>query len=338
MKKCALLIVLLVAISTAVRGQSTALCGSLPPRLVVGQWARVTYDTTGAENVVNLREDPSTQRERVGTVQTGDMIFVTDGPVCSEGLHWWQIEVSRTGMLAALTPPQTAATADVMHTGWVAEGLDAYWFDPLGSLAVIEGEDGLRRVFRVDDQGEALERAGCVRPPDVYTQIEWGFATFNVRTVTMLQQAQRLYSEAGGFVRLEDMIVQGSYTPGVSASFGTHDAGGAVDISVRSRVDFSVLSTEIPLLLDALRTAGFAAWLRRPDELYPGSPIHIHAIAIGDAEQSQAARDQVDGEFGYLRGYNGLPQADGNPALPDLDGAPVLCEWMLAEGYRDLRD
>ena len=29
------------------------------------------------------------------------------------------------------------------------------------------------------------------------------------------------------------------------------------------------------------RVAGFAAWLRHEDELYDGSVIHIHAIAIG---------------------------------------------------------
>jgi hypothetical protein len=98
-----------------------------------------------------------------------------------------------------------------------------------------------------------------------------------------------------------------------------------------------VLYTEIAPLLRALRTAGFAAWLRDWDELGPGSGIHIHAIAIGDAELSDAAREQINGQAGYLRGYNGLPVADGENPQPDRYGGPVLCKWMIEEGYTDLR-
>jgi len=71
--------------------------------------------------------------------------------------------------------------------------------------------------------------------------------------------------------------------------------------------------------------------------LYPGSPIHIHAIAIGDADLSEAARGQIDGTFGYLRGYDGLPHDDGIPQ-PDTSGDMVLCDWMKDMGYTDLRD
>jgi hypothetical protein len=85
-----------------------------------------------------------------------------------------------------------------------------------------------------------------------------------------------------------------------------------------------------------MRIAGFAAWLRDFDELYPGSPIHIHAIAIGDAELSEAASEQIDGPFGYLRGYNGLPQDSGVP-LPDTSGDLVVCPWMTVLGYDDMR-
>jgi hypothetical protein len=105
---------------------------------------------------------------------------------------------------------------------------------------------------------------------------------------------------------------------------------------VRSRENWRVLADEIWPLVRALRVAGFAAWLRDTDELYPGSPIHIHAIAIGDAELSPAARGQIDGPFGYLRGYNGLPQDSGIP-LPDTSGALVICPWMVELGFKDLR-
>ncbi len=182
-----------------------------------------------------------------------------------------------------------------------------------------------------------VQPAGCRQPLDDYTRVWVGDAQLNTRTLSMLNQAQRLYRAAGGTLDLRRAIAQGSYNPGVvAASFGTHDGGGAVDISVRSPVTWEVLYDEIDPLLAALRTAGFAAWLRDTGSLYPGSPIHIHAIAIGDAELSPAARGQVDGPFGYLRGFNGLPQTSGIPVL-DPHGPPVICRWMVLMGFEDMR-
>ena len=181
------------------------------------------------------------------------------------------------------------------------------------------------------------EPEGCREPPNDYTRLWVNGGLFNARTIAMLDHAQALYSAQGGVLDLRLAISQGSYTGGaLAASFGTHDGGGAVDLSVRSPVDWSVQTEEIEPMLRALRIAGFAAWLREEDELYPGSVIHIHAIAIGDAELSEAARAQIDGTFGYLRGYNGLPQINGVP-IPDRHGGPVICRWMIARGFRDMR-
>ncbi len=88
--------------------------------------------------------------------------------------------------------------------------------------------------------------------------------------------------------------------------------------------------------LHALRVAGFAAWVRLPGELGPGSALHIHAIAIGDAELSPAARDQLTGQYGYFRGFDGIPQTNNIP-IHDRYGGPILCQWMRDMGYRDLR-
>jgi len=182
-----------------------------------------------------------------------------------------------------------------------------------------------------------VEAAGCWEPPDDYSRLWVNGALLNARTLAMLDHAQALYAAGGGTVDFRLALTQGSYNAGsVAASFGTHDGGGALDLSVRSRADWSVLEAEIAPMIAALRAAGFAAWLRTADELHPGSPIHIHAIAIGDAELSEAARAQLDGTFGYLRGYNGLPQAGGVP-LADGHGGPVLCAWMVARGFGDLR-
>jgi len=79
-----------------------------------------------------------------------------------------------------------------------------------------------------------------------------------------------------------------------------------------------------------------AAWLREYGELYKDSPIHIHAIAIGDSELSEAASEQLTGEAGYFRGYSGLVDANGVPT-DDRYGGPILCTWMLDLDYRDLR-
>jgi len=179
------------------------------------------------------------------------------------------------------------------------------------------------------------EPPGCQKPSDDYTRVNINAATLNQRTLTMLVHAQELYGgeqEITGYA-----ITQGSYTDGESASFGTHSGGGAVDLSILRRGTYTVLWDDVMPLLHALRTAGFAAWLREYGELYADSPIHIHAIAIGDAELSPAAQEQLTGAAGYFRGFSGLPvDASGIPT-PDRYGGPILCQWMIDLGYRDLR-
>lgn len=152
----------------------------------------------------------------------------------------------------------------------------------------------------------------------------------------MLEQAQSIY---GGEIDLTGYhLTQGSYSNQVAASFGTHSGGGAVDISVIQYGTYQVLYDEIDNLVQALRIAGFAAWLRDFDQLYPGSPIHIHAIAIGDRDLSGPAQEQLSGKFGYFRGFNGIPQENSGIPVADEHGGPVLCQWMLDLGYADLRD
>ncbi|MCC6905040.1 MAG: hypothetical protein IT326_04295 [Anaerolineae bacterium] len=169
---------------------------------------------------------------------------------------------------------------------------------------------------------------GCLSPPDDYTRVLIGEHELNARTLAMLEHAQILY---GGNHDLVRALTQGSYNIGVSASFGTHDAGGAIDLSLRDLANWhNVLTGEAPAIIDALRRAGFAAWIREQDELYSGSPVHIHAIAIGDVELSPAAQEQLTGPAGYFRGFNGLPV---DPPTPDTYGGPILCPWMAMEGY-----
>jgi hypothetical protein len=155
--------------------------------------------------------------------------------------------------------------------------------------------------------------------------------TLNARTEAMLQHAAELY---GGPLDIsETAITQGSYSPGVSASFGTHDGGGTVDLSVMYPGTWDIAYEEIDAVLKALRTAGFAAWLREANELYEGSSIHIHAVAIGDAHLTEAAQRQVySQEEGYFSGMSGLPEGYGGPSL-DRFGGPVICDWMIEQGW-----
>jgi len=179
------------------------------------------------------------------------------------------------------------------------------------------------------------EPQGCLKPPDDYTRVEVNGWTLNQRTLAMLAHAQQLY---GGELEITGhAITQGSYHDNGAASFGTHLGGGAVDLSVLRRGTYTVLWDDIEPLLRALRAAGFAAWLREYGELYKDSPIHIHAIAIGDRELSPAAEEQLTGEAGYFRGYSGLPVAMYGAPTSDRYGGPSLCQWMIDLGYRDLR-
>jgi hypothetical protein len=104
-------------------------------------------------------------------------------------------------------------------------------------------------------------------------------------------------------------IVQGSYNKGVTQSGGTHDGGGALDISV-----FNMTAAQRDRVVRELRETSFAAWYRPP---IPGVwGAHIHAIAIGDQEMSPQAAQQV---VWYKQGLNGLWPSGGGPDTgPDV--------------------
>lgn len=289
--------------------------GYLMPRLTMGASARVIV--SGA---LNLRPTPSTSLARLSTIPQWTTVALSDTlPQCNEGYVWWSVIYGEM-------------------VGWIVEGSgEDYWLEPRGMLISKKEYDGYDRWF-VELEDGTLEHVGCLRPPDDYTQVQFDYITLNRRTLFMLDNAQRIYRQLGGSIEFRTRLVQGSYNAGVvAASFGTHDGGGAVDISVRSPADFSILTAEMPYMIEALRIAGFAAWVRRTGELYQNSPIHIHAIAVGDAELSPAARAQIDGEPGYLRGYNGLPESYGDP-ISDSHGGPIICQWMIEDGFPDLRE
>ncbi|MGB7339675.1 MAG: SH3 domain-containing protein [Phototrophicaceae bacterium] len=325
MRYIGILIVLLMSMmNTVAQSPSATECpddfvGYLSPQLIVGERARVVIDIQ-----LNVRPEPSVNEARLGTLEGGTHVTVLDDPVCDGQFIWWRIE------------------SDDL-SGWVAEGIlqnEIYFIEPRGEQVIIETSDGVSEPYIRTATG-FLEPEGCLRPPDDYEQVQLDFATLNQRTLFMLDNAQRIYDANGGtWANFRWLITQGSYNQGgVAASFGTHDAGGAVDISViDTQNGWVVMRDEVPAMLRALRIAGFAAWLRDTDELYDGSIVHIHAIAIGDEEASEIAQAQVSSDFGYLSGYNGLPPEDYGSRIPDIYGDPIICEWMVDDGFDDLRD
>lgn len=86
-------------------------------------------------------------------------------------------------------------------------------------------------------------------------------------------------------------ITQGSYNTSVSQSGGTHDGGGAFDLT----------PFNADQRVHALRAVGFAAWHRLPSE--GDWPEHIHAELIGNRKASTSAKAQW---ASYLAGRNGL--------------------------------
>jgi hypothetical protein len=100
--------------------QSFAVCpqGYLPPRLQVGEVARVTLG--GSPN--RVRELPSTSATFLGQLNPGTPIEVLEGPACAEGIVWWRVQ---SGTLV----------------GWTAEGLfpDNYFLEPILAVGIERG-------------------------------------------------------------------------------------------------------------------------------------------------------------------------------------------------------
>lgn len=59
---------------------------ALTPRLSIGDQARIT---PGLPN--RLRESPSLNGRQIGSLEAGEIITILDGPICSDGYVWWQV-------------------------------------------------------------------------------------------------------------------------------------------------------------------------------------------------------------------------------------------------------
>jgi hypothetical protein len=161
---------------------------------------------------------------------------------------------------------------------------------------------------------------GAKVPPDNYNRITYQGVTLNQRTMVMLQNAEHYANNLG--YKGAFILTQGSYDTSTTASAGTHDGGGAMDIGVGG-----MSAEQRTIVVKALRMAGFAAWNRYP----PAFPNHIHAIAIGDKEMSSGAADQVVDYFNHKDGLAGHgPDGDAAAGYPYPDWAGELCSQTVA--------
>ncbi|MDP3154443.1 MAG: peptidoglycan-binding protein [Archangium sp.] len=159
-----------------------------------------------------------------------------------------------------------------------------------------DGIAGARVQASLAKDVKALPKADwktVAAPPADYRIVNFRGVKVNVRTRVMIERAESYMKQMGINTKLS--ISQGSYNTSVSASAGTHDGGGALDIRTTG-----YSSATADNVVKALRMAGFAGWRRGVNDSF--SP-HIHAIAIGDARATQVAKNQV---AEYFRGGDGL--------------------------------
>ncbi|WP_371782824.1 peptidoglycan-binding domain-containing protein [Streptosporangium subroseum] len=129
-------------------------------------------------------------------------------------------------------------------------------------------------------------------------RVSVGGVVIDTRTRSMLAEAKRLLGR-------DLVLLQGSYNRGGDpTSAGTHDGGGVVDISVKG-----MSSATRTAVTRALRSVGFAAWVRSPDQA--DWPWHIHATAINDTDLSSQAQHQIGDYYLGLNGLAGRGPDDG---------------------------
>lgn len=196
--------------------------------------------------------------------------------------------------------------------GWFADQTKAAWASWESSIGLTaDGVPGCSSLTQLGNANAAplfatscdiADPSGGGTPPPPsdgepagdYTRIAHSpdGVTINRRTQVMLDRAVAALTAYAW----SPYLTQGSYNPGgVAGSAGTHDGGGVVDVRI------STMTTNgADLCVQALRRVGFAAWRRTEAE---GFSPHIHAVAIGDAQMSPSAADQVQD---YFNGRNGL--------------------------------
>ncbi|MBN1453200.1 MAG: SH3 domain-containing protein [Anaerolineales bacterium] len=101
--------------STGTAQPTDNLCpAGFTPKMIIGVTGRITSSTDGS-----LRFEPSMSSNQIASLFAGDEFWVLEGPVCSDGYVWWQINYHD-------------------QVGWAIEGeMEDYWLEP-----IVEAEIG----------------------------------------------------------------------------------------------------------------------------------------------------------------------------------------------------
>ena len=156
--------------------------------------------------------------------------------------------------------------------------------------------------------------------PDPLDRIQFRGKTMDRKTAAALAIAERRLG-------YQLSVTQGCYNAGgVSASAGTHDRGGVVDLAPYDHAH----------KVRVLRRLGFAAWYRPAISGLWGA--HIHAVMIGHQDLSPSAARQVES---YKDGRDGLAsnREDPNPYRPDVEPFSFAKAWrddLLVQRIRGL--
>lgn len=122
--------------------------GVLPSRLRVNQQARVTPG--GVEN--NVRNGPSRDNRKIGTIPPGGTFEVLEGPVCNSGFAWWRVRYQG-------------------QEGWTAESGDGeYWLESIVDLA-LEYDTEVASGSRILEGARGLTDGRALGPGEV--QVEY---------------------------------------------------------------------------------------------------------------------------------------------------------------------
>jgi hypothetical protein len=101
------IVALIMALPMLAQEQAGDCSGLTPAPLVVGERGQVS---PGQSN--NVRDVPNREGARVGQIPGGETFAVLDGPVCTDGLVWWQVDYG--GLV-----------------GWTVDGMDGeQWLLP----------------------------------------------------------------------------------------------------------------------------------------------------------------------------------------------------------------
>jgi WD40 repeat protein/uncharacterized protein YraI len=86
---------------------------ALPPRLALGREGGTTTNTPS-----RLRDAASASGEQIGQIDPLAVFTILDGPVCADGINWWQVRMGNV-------------------TGWTAEGVDGEYLVEMRELQPI---------------------------------------------------------------------------------------------------------------------------------------------------------------------------------------------------------